>query len=222
MDSEGKAEKKRLGCLGRIFVGTALLVAAYYAWRAYQHYDIDRKYEYAMRQCEKYGGQKGQIPVVTEGVYDHRRRTRKENILLRASEYFSNGLRYVEFSKEVIRLSFNEGFERSGPYYKKGRELFSYYRVYIAQRGDILCKPYEYVLQQGHITFDSASLNSDQCIAVEGFDDPALLKAPYELVVVDNAIDENVLIQWTEIQVRERNSQQTLASFNVFSQCFTT
>ncbi|MCB1675557.1 MAG: hypothetical protein KDI01_04665, partial [Halioglobus sp.] len=71
MDSEGKTEKKRLGCLGRIFVGTALLVAAYYTWRAYQHYDIDRKYEYAMRQCEKYGGQKGQIPVVTEGVYDH-------------------------------------------------------------------------------------------------------------------------------------------------------
>ena len=221
MDSEGKTEKKRLGCLGRIFVGTALLVAAYYTWRAYQHYDIDRKYEYAMRQCEKYGGQQGEIPVVTEGVYDHRRTSRSHDILERASIFLNNGLRYVEFSSDVINLYAGRRYGWRGPLFRKGSLMFDFYRVYIAKRGDPLCESYTALLKEGHTIFNSAGLSDSECVAIKGFDEPSEIRAPYELVLNDREINEGVSIEWKKIEIVDRSTQEAIANYSFFSHCFT-
>ena len=205
----------------KFWIVIAVVYFGFFIYKKYQEYDIDRKYGYAMEQCEKYGGQHGKVPIMTKGVYDHRRVPRRNNILERASVFINNGLEYVEFNKSVVGLLSVRGFKRGGEYYISGDRMYPYYRVYIAERGAPLCGPYEAQLKKGYIHFEKANLSDDQCIAVEGFDDPSLLKAPYELVVTDKVIDEGVPVEWNNLEVIDRSNGEVVAAYNTFSYCFT-
>ena len=69
--------------------------------------------------------------------------------------------------------------------------------------------------------FQKANLSNENCVAIEGFDDPALLKAPYELVVTDKVIDEGTPVEWNNLEIVRRESGDVVASFNTFDHCFT-
>ena len=190
-------------------------------WKAYVRYDIGIKYDHAMKQCEKYGGIHGEVPVVTKGVYDHSRTVTENMIFDRAAIFINSGLHFVEFKSDVVALSFLEKFETNGPYYTSGREKFPYYRVYVTTTGDPYCRLYERLLSEGLSPFEAANLGENQCIAVVGFSDPSRLEAPYELVVTDKVVDEAVSIEWNNLEVIDRRTRQVAASFNTFSHCFT-
>lgn len=184
-------------------------------------YDAGKKYELAMQQCEKYGGRKGMLPVVTEGVYVQ---TKVDYIygglLRRASVFLNSKLKYVEFSGEAVYLPGRE-FDPYGPYFRKRRTPFSYYRAYLSESGDPLCEPYERALRRGDIYFSEAELAANECVAVLGFDDPSLLEAPYELIRADKTIDEGVPIDWNNLEIVNRSTREVVAAFNTFTHCFT-
>ncbi|MCB1699964.1 MAG: hypothetical protein H6985_12875 [Pseudomonadales bacterium] len=219
-DAESR-KKSTYGWFSKLCIFIAVTWACVSLYRAYHRYDIDRKYDYAMQQCEKYGGLKGDVPVVTEGVYDHRRNTASKGILRRAAIFINRGLEYVEFGEGVVHLSFLEHFEWSGPYYKSANTPYPYYRVFVASSGNPLCEPYEKMAAKDSTIVEEAGLASTQCLAVEGFDDPAQLKAPYELLVSDQVVDEGTPVEWNNVQIVDRQSGVVAASFNTFSHCFT-
>ncbi|MGH1471537.1 MAG: hypothetical protein ACRBCS_10110 [Cellvibrionaceae bacterium] len=165
-----------------------------------------------MEQCEKYGGQQGELPIIAEGVLDTRRVVRANDVLLRAATFINNGLKYVEFNKEVVEL-FSSEYPKEAPYFKNKYSHFDYCRAYVARKGDPLCEPYE---KKGHIHYDQAVLGESACVAVEGFDDAALLKAPYQLLVVDRIINEGVAVGWNNLQIVNRKTQKVMASYNTF------
>lgn len=210
-----------LGGFHKTLIFFAVLYALFSLYKLYFRYDISRKYDHAMAQCEKYGGPVGQIPVVTEGVYDQRPPTGVKDILRRASVFINSGLTYVEFDSENVGMYRASRYQRNGPYYKTGRQHFSHYRVYITERNDPLCHAYETLLEEGAKTFDAAGLSGDECVAIQGFDDPLLLKAPYELVVTEKIIDEGTPVEWNNLEIVERDTKRVTAAFNTFSHCFT-
>ena len=143
--------------------------------KLYFRYDISRKYDHAMAQCEKYGGAVGELPVVTDGVYDQRPPTGVIDILRRASVFINSGLSYVEFNSENVGFSDVSRYKWHGPYFKISNTRFTYYRAYITNRSDPLCHAYETLLEEGGKIFDAAGLAIGECIAIQGFDDPLLL-----------------------------------------------
>lgn len=207
-----------------VIIWLLLLVLLYVGapgWSSYKRNDIDKKLAHATRQCDQYGGYTGEIPIETEGVYDHRKRTRSPQILDRASMYINRGLSFVEFDADIVFLSAGEEFRRGGGYYRTGSTVFRYYRVYISEVGDPLCQPFLSLREKGEDSFRAAGLRVDQCIAVEGFDDPSKIKAKYELVLKEEVIDDGIAINWYSLQALRRETQTVVASYNFFSHCLT-
>ena len=185
-----------LGGFYKTVIFFAVLYAVFSLYKLYFRYDISKKYDHAMAQCEKYGGRVGELPVVTEGFYDQRPPVGVKDILSRASVFINSGLSYVEFDSENVGMYGNTRYKKDGPYFRLRKQYFTYYRVYVTERNDPLCYAYETLLEEGRKTFDAAGLSIDECVAIQGFDDSLLLKAPYELVVTHKIIDEGTPIEW--------------------------
>lgn len=174
------------------------------------------KRKLALDECEKYGGAWGEYPIKTKGVFDRLRVLNKNDILYRSIRYINNGLEFVEYSSDVVWLP-GQYFKWGDPQYKDFNDDFKYYRVFVTSRGDALCRPYEILYEKAkeNPLFDIAD---DQCLAVEGFDDPDLLRAQYEYRSIDNP-RENKFVRWRDIQVVERKTGQIVTGFNWFAHC---
>lgn len=218
--------KQRLTRAQVVFVVTLILAISAYVYMKYrkqkQLEEIDQMYGYAMQQCEKYGGEHGETPIQTEGVFDNRRPTTQHQLFERAALFLGAGLSFVEFNSDYILLPYaSGGFKRGGQYYRVGNEMFDYYRVFVTGIEDVRCEGFQRYLQNSDHILRHAKINQEECLALEGFDDPGLLRATYELVVTDEVIREGVPVQWNNLEIMERTSGEVVASFNTFSHCLT-
>ncbi len=171
----------------------------------------------AKEECEKYGGPWGRKPIVAEGVYETQKTLAQRDLFRRASVYLNNGLQYVEFPGDVVRLS-GSYFNRGDAQYKVGREKFEYYRAFLADIGHPLCGPYERGIDTNREVFTETPFVGEHCVAVEGFDDPAKLKAPYEYRETETTYEHD-FVQWRAIQVVDRKTEQVIAGYNFFAFC---
>lgn len=174
------------------------------------------KRKLALDECEKYGGAWGEFPVKTKGVFDRLRVLNKNDILYRSITYINNGLEFVEYSSEVVWLP-GQYFKWGGPHFRRVREHYNYYRIFLTERGNPLCEPYEILFEKAKKS-PLFKISDDQCLAVEGFDDPGLLRAKYEYRSVEN-IRDNKFVEWLDHQILERATKEVVAGFNWFSFC---
>ena len=206
-----------------IYLGLVVACVGIVLFNIYQRstrLSLEQKYEIAMAQCDKYGGEKGELPIITEGVYDNRRSVTTYDIFDRSVLFLTQGLQYVEFNSENVWLS-GLNFDSGYPFYKRYRNQFQYYRVMVATSENPLCQPYYKVKNKNLDIFSDLNLPKSKCLAVEGFDEPSRLKAPYEIFVNDHVIDDGFAIEWNDVVVVNRATAETLASFNTFNVCLT-
>ena len=209
------------GWFANTIIAVALLFLCLVLREIYVGYDVSVKYEHARAQCMKYGGIKGEIPVVTDGVYDLRSVPVPQSIFGRASLYINNGLEYVEFPSAVVRLD-SSYFESNGPHFKGHRSRkYAYYRAFVTSRDNILCQPYEDMIRVRPSYFSDERVTKDQCVAVVGFDESTGLKATYEFVINQVTVEEGTAIEWDNLEIVDRKSRLVLASYRTFSHCFT-
>jgi hypothetical protein len=203
-----------------------LLLIAWFLFRTYKAiyiYQAEQNYEPAIAQCEKYGGVKGVTPVEAEGVYDSSRVGGwKEDVFKRALLFFEQGVEFVEFPSDGVTFKRRTNFAYGDPQFKEGKtyQTYLYYRLFRAEKGHPLCGPYGRLVKNGYPKYKKL-FNENECVAVEGFDDKTLLKAPYELKNFRPVINEGAEVTWTSLTLLDRKSGSEVASYNHFHQCFT-
>lgn len=192
-----------------ILVFIWVLIAAYVARSYYKDKQFEKQREYAVKVCQEKGGYRTTGPVTVPG-YKRKYSSFDEY----AQPLLEEGYQFIEAQGVWI-----SGVRRS----PKNNPEEAYSRFTLEKRPSPLCERYDkylpHMYEREKNRLKELGLKESQCIGVETFLDPELLRSKYEFIHV-NEYDQRVpAIVWNKTQVRHILTGDLISELAVFSGC---